>query len=101
MNESARPEEPTQATTPASRTKSVPPAGDDVVKHRSRQEFFDAMDAGEVDFSAIIENTRPTRRRRPLRLEQRRPPRSEPYAASVQVVGPDEDDVLVVGGLFA
>jgi len=37
----------------------VPPAGDDVVKHRLRQEFFDAMDAGEVDFSAIIENTGP------------------------------------------
>ncbi|MEW2622175.1 type II toxin-antitoxin system VapB family antitoxin [Streptomyces sp. NPDC048106] len=33
--------------------------GDSTVRRHLRQEFFDAMDAGELDFSEIIETTGP------------------------------------------
>lgn len=34
-------------------------AMEDAVKRHLRQEFFDAMDAGDLDFSEIIESTGP------------------------------------------
>lgn len=44
------------------KAKAVRLAMEDAVKRHLRQEFFDAMDAmdaGELDFSEIIENTGP------------------------------------------
>lgn len=41
------------------KAKAVRLAMEDAVKRHLRQEFFDAMDSGEVDFSEIIENTGP------------------------------------------
>lgn len=41
------------------KAKAVRLAMEDAVKRHLRQEFFDAMDSGEVDFSDIIESTGP------------------------------------------
>jgi Arc/MetJ family transcription regulator len=41
------------------KAKAVRLAMEDAVKRHLRQEGFDAMDAGEFDFSEIIENTGP------------------------------------------
>ncbi|WP_405777195.1 type II toxin-antitoxin system VapB family antitoxin [Streptomyces sp. NBC_01538] len=41
------------------KAKAVRLAMEDAVKRHLRQEFFDAMDSGEVDFSEIIESTGP------------------------------------------
>lgn len=41
------------------KAKAVRLAMEDAVKRHLRQEGFDAMDAGELDFSEIIENTGP------------------------------------------
>lgn len=41
------------------KAKAVRLAMEDAVKRHLRQEFFDAMDAGDVDFSEIIESTGP------------------------------------------
>ncbi|WP_055524507.1 hypothetical protein [Streptomyces graminilatus] len=39
--------------------KAVRLAMEDAIKRHLRQEFFDAIDSGELDFSEIIENTGP------------------------------------------
>jgi Arc/MetJ family transcription regulator len=41
------------------KAKAVRLAMEDAVKRHQRQEFFDAMDAGELDFSEIVESTGP------------------------------------------
>ncbi|BBA98073.1 hypothetical protein RVR_4121 [Actinacidiphila reveromycinica] len=41
------------------KAKAVRLAMEDAVKRHLRQEFFDAMDAGELDFSEIVETTGP------------------------------------------
>ncbi|MGW1716122.1 type II toxin-antitoxin system VapB family antitoxin [Streptomyces sp. NPDC002156] len=41
------------------KAKAVRLAMEDAVKRHLRQEFFDAMDSGELDFSEIIKNTGP------------------------------------------
>jgi len=41
------------------KAKAVRLAMEDAVKRHLRQEFFDAMDAGELDFSEIVESTGP------------------------------------------
>lgn len=41
------------------KAQAVRLAMEDAVKRRLRQEFFDAMDAGELDFSEIIRTTGP------------------------------------------
>ncbi len=41
------------------KAKAVRLAMEDAVKRRLRQEFFDAMDAGDLDFSGIVESTGP------------------------------------------
>ena len=41
------------------KAKAVRLAMEDAVKRHLRQEFFDAMDAGEVDFHEIVESTGP------------------------------------------
>jgi Arc/MetJ family transcription regulator len=41
------------------KAKAVRLAMEDAVKRRLRQESFDAMDAGELDFSEIVENMGP------------------------------------------
>lgn len=41
------------------KAKAVRLAMEDAVKRHLRQEFFDAMDAGELDFGEIVETTGP------------------------------------------
>ncbi|MFG3194727.1 type II toxin-antitoxin system VapB family antitoxin [Streptomyces sp. NBC_00820] len=41
------------------KARAVRLAMEDAVKRHLRQEFFDAMDAGELDFSEIVETTGP------------------------------------------
>ncbi|SFF68076.1 antitoxin of type II TA system, VapB [Actinacidiphila alni] len=41
------------------KAKAVRLAMEDAVKRHLRQEFFDAMDSGELDFSEIVEQTGP------------------------------------------
>ncbi|MFE0422788.1 type II toxin-antitoxin system VapB family antitoxin [Streptomyces sp. NPDC058953] len=41
------------------KAKAVRLAMEDAVKRHLRQEFFDAMDSGELDFSEIVESTGP------------------------------------------
>ncbi|MES9554458.1 type II toxin-antitoxin system VapB family antitoxin [Streptomyces sp. NPDC007076] len=41
------------------KAKAVRLAMEDSVKRHLRQEFFDAMDAGDLDFSEILETTGP------------------------------------------
>jgi Arc/MetJ family transcription regulator len=41
------------------KAKAVRLAMEDAVRRHLRQEFFDAMDAGELDFTEIVESTGP------------------------------------------